>query len=56
MESSPRYGKKEPSYGTRVASFISSKEISGDADRQRPTHGGLNNYKETAGDTQEQVS
>jgi hypothetical protein len=43
-ESFPRYhGKKESSNGARVAPTISSKEISGDAERQRQTHGGLIN-------------
>jgi hypothetical protein len=42
--------------GARVTSIISNKEISDDAERQRQTHGGWNNYKETAGDTHEQVS
>jgi hypothetical protein len=53
----PRYhGKKESSNGARVAPIISNKEISGDAEGQRQTHGGLNNYKGTASDTHEQVS
>jgi hypothetical protein len=50
------HGKKESSNGARVTLIITSKEISGDAERQRQIHGGLNNYKETAGDTHEQVS
>jgi hypothetical protein len=45
-KSFPRYhGKKESSNGARVAPIISSKEISGDAEIQRQTHGGLKNYK-----------
>jgi hypothetical protein len=47
------HGKKESSNEARVALIISNKEIIGDAERQRQTHGGLNNYKETAGDTHE---
>jgi hypothetical protein len=42
--------------GAKVAPIISSKEISGEAERQRQTHKGLNSYKETAGDIHEQVS
>jgi hypothetical protein len=49
------HGKKESSNGARVTQIISSKEISGDAERQKQTHGGLHNYKETADDTHEQV-
>jgi hypothetical protein len=45
------HGKNELSNGARVVPIISSKEISGDVERQRHTHGGLSNYKETAGDT-----
>jgi hypothetical protein len=42
--------------GARVTLIIRSKEISGDAERQRQTHRRLNSYKETASDTHEQVS
>jgi hypothetical protein len=40
----------------QVSPNISSKEISGDAERQMQTHGGLKNYKEITGDTHEQVN